>query len=79
MARLKQFYFDTVVKELKKKFDYSSTMQVPRITKITLNMGVGEAVADKKVLDNALKDMEQIFLTFGMNCLFIRLDQQISF
>ena len=53
MARLKQFYFDTVVKELKKKFDYSSTMQVPRITKITLNMGVGEAVADKKVMDNA--------------------------
>jgi large subunit ribosomal protein L5 len=58
MARLKQFYFDTVVKELKKKFDYSSTMQVPRITKITLNMGVGEAVADKKVMDNAVEDME---------------------
>jgi len=48
MARLKQFYFDTVVKELKEQFNYSSTMQVPRITKITLNMGVGEAVADKK-------------------------------
>ena len=60
MARLKQFYFDTVVKELKKKFDYSSTMQVPRITKITLNMGVGEAVADKKVMDNAVEDMEKI-------------------
>ena len=49
MARLKQYYFDTVVKELKEQFNYSSTMQVPRITKITLNMGVGEAVADKKV------------------------------
>ena len=60
MARLKQFYFDTVVKELKEQFNYSSTMQVPRITKITLNMGVGEAVADKKVMDNAVADMEKI-------------------
>ena len=60
MARLKQFYFDTVVKELTKQFKYKSVMQVPRITKITLNMGVGEAVADKKVMDNAVGDMEKI-------------------
>ena len=60
MARLKQFYFDTVVKELTKQFKYSSVMEVPRITKITLNMGVGEAVADKKVMDRAVADMEKI-------------------
>ena len=60
MARLKQFYFDTVVKELTKQFKYSSVMEVPRITKITLNMGVGEAVADKKVMDSAVADMEKI-------------------
>ena len=60
MARLKQFYFDTVVKELTKQFKYSSVMEVPRVTKITLNMGVGEAVADKKVMDNAVADMEKI-------------------
>ena len=60
MARLKQFYFDTVVKELTKQFKYSSVMEVPRVTKITLNMGVGEAVADKKVMDSAVADMEKI-------------------
>ena len=60
MARLKQFYFDTVVKQLTEQFKYTSVMQVPRITKITLNMGVGEAVADKKVMDNAVADMEKI-------------------
>ena len=60
MARLKQFYTDTVVKQLTKQFKYSSVMQVPRITKITLNMGVGEAVADKKVMDSAVADMEKI-------------------
>ena len=60
MARLKQFYFDTVVKELTEQFKYSSVMEVPRITKITLNMGVGDAVADKKVMDNAVGDMEKI-------------------
>ena len=47
MARLRQFYDDTVIKQLSDKFKYKSSMQVPRITKITLNMGVGEAVADK--------------------------------
>ena len=60
MARLKQFYLDNVVKQLKKQFNYSSVMQVPRISKITLNMGVGDAVADKKVMDNAVADMEKI-------------------
>ena len=49
MARLKDFYKDTVVKGLMDQFGYKSVMEVPRIQKITLNMGVGEAVADKKV------------------------------
>jgi large subunit ribosomal protein L5 len=60
MARLKQFYNDTVVAKLTEQFGYTSAMQVPRIEKITLNMGVGEAVADKKVMENAVSDMEKI-------------------
>lgn len=60
MARLKDFYKDTVVKSLTEQFGYKSPMQVPRIEKITLNMGVGEAVADKKVMENAVGDMEKI-------------------
>ena len=60
MARLQQFYKDAVVGELSKRFGYKSIMEVPRITKITLNMGVGEAVADKKVLENAVGDMQKI-------------------
>lgn len=60
MARLKQFYKDTVVKEMTEKFGYTSVMQVPKIEKITLNMGVGEAVADKKVMEHAVGDMEKI-------------------
>jgi len=60
MARLQQFYKETVVGELVKQFGYKSMMEVPRITKITLNMGVGEAVADKKVLENAVGDMQKI-------------------
>ena len=60
MARLLDFYKNTVVQELTEKFGYKSSMEVPRITKITLNMGVGEAVADKKVLDNAVGDMQKI-------------------
>ena len=60
MARLLEYYKNTVVQELTKKFDYKSTMEVPRITKITLNMGVGEAVADKKVLEFAVSDMAKI-------------------
>ncbi|MDX9943550.1 MAG: 50S ribosomal protein L5 [Azonexus sp.] len=60
MARLQQYYKETVVAELTKKFGYKSIMEVPRITKITLNMGVGEAVADKKVLEHAVGDMQKI-------------------
>ena len=60
MARLFDFYKSTVVGELSKRFGYKSVMEVPRITKITLNMGVGEAVADKKVLEHAFSDMTKI-------------------
>jgi len=60
MARLKQFYKDTVVKQLTEQFGYKSVMEVPRIEKIVLNMGVGEAVADKKIMENAVADMEKI-------------------
>ena len=60
MARLKDFYKDSVVKKMTEQFGYTSVMQVPRIEKITLNMGVGEAVADKKVMENAVGDMEKI-------------------
>ena len=60
MARLQDYYKETVVQELTKKFGYKTKMEVPRITKITLNMGVGEAVADKKVLEHALGDMTKI-------------------
>ncbi|MEI7432137.1 MAG: 50S ribosomal protein L5 [Betaproteobacteria bacterium] len=60
MARLFDYYKSTVVQELTEKFGYKSNMQVPRITKITLNMGVGEAVADKKVLEHAVSDMTKI-------------------
>lgn len=60
MSRLKDYYRETVVKQLQEQFGYQSIMEVPRITKITLNMGVGEALTDKKVLDNAVADMERI-------------------
>ena len=60
MARLHEYYRDTVVKQLTEKFQYPNPMQVPRIVKVTLNMGVGEAVGDRKVLDNAVGDMTQI-------------------
>lgn len=60
MARLKQFYKDSVVKKMTEQFGYTSVMQVPRIEKITLNMGVGEAVSDKKVMEHAVGDMEKI-------------------
>jgi large subunit ribosomal protein L5 len=59
-ARLKTHYRDTVVQELTRQFSYKSVMQVPRIEKIVLNMGVGEAVADKKVMDNAVADLAKI-------------------
>lgn len=60
MARLKELYNDKIVSMLKDKFGYSSVMAVPRIEKITLNMGVGEAIADKKVLTAAVEDMTKI-------------------
>lgn len=60
MARLKDFYQKDVVPALLTQFGYKSVMQVPKITKITLNMGVGEALADKKILTNAVADMEKI-------------------
>jgi len=60
MARLYDFYKGTVVPELIKQFGYKSVMEVPRIEKITLNMGVGEAVADKKVMEFAVGDLQKI-------------------
>ena len=60
MSRFQTLYRDTIVPELTKKFGYKTAMQVPRITKITLNMGVGEAVNDKKMIDNAVADMTKI-------------------
>jgi large subunit ribosomal protein L5 len=60
MPRLHDVYKKEIVKKLKEKFAYSSAMQVPRIQKITINMGVGEAAADKKVLTNAIGDLEKI-------------------
>src|SRR5215510_3221643 len=58
--RLQTYYREKVVPDLMKKFGYKTTMQVPRLQKITLNMGVSEAVADKKVMDNAVGDLTKI-------------------
>jgi large subunit ribosomal protein L5 len=60
MARLREHYQSNVAPALKEKFGYKSVMQVPRITKITINMGVGEAMADKKMIENAVGDLEKI-------------------
>ena len=60
MSRLQEFYTETAVPQLKEKLQVSNVMQVPRITKITLNMGVGEAIADRKVVDKAMGDLELI-------------------
>ncbi|MGF1765259.1 50S ribosomal protein L5 [Aliivibrio kagoshimensis] len=60
MAKLHDYYKSSVVAELAKQFSYSSVMQVPRVEKITLNMGVGEAINDKKLLENASADMALI-------------------
>lgn len=60
MARLKEFYKETVVSKLRDEFEYKSVMEVPKITKITLNMGIGEAVGDKKIVEHATKDMTKI-------------------
>jgi large subunit ribosomal protein L5 len=60
MVRLQEHYNNTVIKQLTEQFGYKSPMQVPKITKITLNMGIGEAVADKKVVEHAVEDMTKI-------------------
>jgi large subunit ribosomal protein L5 len=60
MARLQEFYKETVVPRLKSELKIENAMQVPRITKITINMGVGEAVADRKVMDAAVTDLTKI-------------------
>jgi large subunit ribosomal protein L5 len=60
MARLKDFYNETVTKQLQEQFGYKNVMEIPRITKITLNMGVGEAIADRKVMEHAVGDMTKI-------------------
>jgi large subunit ribosomal protein L5 len=60
MVRLEKFYKDEVVPKLMQRFGYKNVMQVPRLTKITLNMGVGEATGNKKILENALADMTKI-------------------
>jgi len=60
MSRLQNQYRDEVVKKLQEQFDYKNVMEVPRISKITLNMGVGEAIGDRKVMDNAVSDMVKI-------------------
>ncbi len=60
MARLQQYYRDTLVKELAEKLGTQNVMEIPRITKITLNMGLGEAVGDKKVIEHAVNDMTKI-------------------
>lgn len=60
MARLQEFYNQTVKQQLMQQFSYKSVMEVPRITKITLNMGVGDATSDKKKIENAMSDLENI-------------------
>lgn len=60
MNRLQEYYENTIRSELMKQFGYANVMQVPRILKVTLNMGVGEALTDKKIIENAMGDMERI-------------------
>lgn len=60
MSRLQEYYRETVVPQMMERFKYQNPMQVPRVTKISLNMGVGSAVNDKKVLDNAVEDLTRI-------------------
>jgi len=60
VARLQKIYRETIAPDLVKKFGYKSSMEVPRITKITLNMGVSEAVSDKKVMEHAVSDLTKI-------------------
>jgi large subunit ribosomal protein L5 len=60
MATLQTLYKDTIVAQLQKEFNYKSVMEVPKITKITLNMGLGEAIGDKKIIEHAVGDMTKI-------------------
>jgi large subunit ribosomal protein L5 len=60
MTRMQDFYKETVVKELTEQFGYKNPMEIPKITKITLNMGLGEAVGDKKIVEHAVADMAKI-------------------
>ena len=60
MARLQNYYRDTVIGQLREQFNYANVMQVPKVSKITLNMGVGEAINDRKVMDNAVRDLTTI-------------------
>jgi large subunit ribosomal protein L5 len=60
MARLKDIYSETVTRQLVEQFGYKNVMEIPRLTKITLNMGVGEAIADRKVMEHAVDDMTKI-------------------
>ena len=60
MTRLEQYYRDHVMQDLRSRFSYKSSMEIPRISKITLNMGVGEAAQDKKIIDNAVEDLTLI-------------------
>lgn len=60
MARLKELYKSEVVAKLQEQFGYKNVMQVPRVTKVTLNMGIGDATSDKKLIDSALADLEQL-------------------
>jgi large subunit ribosomal protein L5 len=60
MARLQDLYRDEIAKKLQEQFGYQNVMEVPRITKVTINMGVGEAVGDKKIMENAMGDMQKI-------------------
>ena len=60
MSRLQEYYHDSVIPRLREQFQYKSVMEIPRISKITLNMGLGEAIADKKIIDNAVDDMTRI-------------------
>jgi len=60
VSRFQEIYKNQIVAQMTEKFEYKSVMEVPRITKITLNMGVGEAVSDKKIIDNAVGDMTKI-------------------
>lgn len=68
MSRLQEYYRATVVPQLKDQFGFRSVMQVPKITKVTLNMGVGEALDDKKVMEHALSDLEKITGRKAVEC-----------